>query len=523
MLLVKASTTLATLLIFRGIYLYIKAHLRARAFKRLNPTMTVITATILPQSPMAWLGLVPKWLMNGYSWDWDIRLRYKAFKGSHLDTLAFVGPSETVVHVANPDLCREIMVNRWTEFPKPTHLYYNIDMFGKNVVTLEGKDWRRHRKIASPQFSERNNHLVHEETVRVVEDMFQAWSKQPALPDGGVVADVTRDMMHLALSVISAASFGVRFEWDSENVEHNIPEGHQMPFQHAVETFLRRIPVRMVTPEFLYKLPIKYLRDTKLANDEFHKYLLEFIEKSKKSETGGDNLLNLLVKAAEKEEQGQGLSEVELTGNAFVFMVAGHETTAGSLVYALTHLAINPDIQETLYREVVSVIGTKEAPMYTQFHDFPYAQAIMHEAMRMNAPISLIPKWTGEQSQTLGPFILPPRTGVNITTYGLHFNESAWGTDAETFNPSRFLSDPTSVPKSNWNKDAHSPFSEGPRSCLGKKFAQVEFVCFLVMLAQRYTWRLQDGDIGEKVLESRSMLSTKPKKHVKLVFKRRDI
>ncbi|KAJ3403799.1 hypothetical protein HDV05_007604 [Chytridiales sp. JEL 0842] len=526
MLWVKTGATIAGLLVARTAYLYVKAFLRAAQLKRMNPSLTVHTVPAVPFSILVMFGLLPNWVIKGFDKEWPVRMKYKVFQGTHLNTFAIVGPHNTVLCCADPDLTHEMMVSRWTEFRKPTHNYGVLDIFGQNVVTTEGSEWRRHRKFSAPSFSEKNMYLVHEETIAAMRMMFAAWESQAKTNGvdienkGEFVVNVSRDMFHMALAVISAAAFGVRLDWESENdIGKKIPEGHQMSFQQSLEIVMYRLTQWLLFPKFLFKLPIKYLRETKDGYEDFKKYMLEFIKVAEKNENS--TLLSLLVKAGSEENEDQGLSKDELVGNAFIFLVAGHETTAGVLNYALAHLAINPDIQEKLHNEVTNVIGDNDLPSYNNYNEFPYIHAIMHETLRLNAAVSLIPKWTGDQERTLGPYVISPKTNVDIITYGLHYNPKVWGPDVNEYRPERFLSDPASVAKSNWNKNAFAPFSEGPRSCLGKKFSQVEFCCALAMLSQKYTWRLQPGTNVEKMMESSTLLTTKTTLPVKLLFKRR--
>lgn len=98
---------------------------------------------------------------------------------------------------------QEITTNK-VDFSKPIKMYKVLSFFGPNIVASEFDEWKRHRRVAAPSFSETNNRLVYEETTRIVTELFQFWS---ANGDGGVVkvknvVDLTSD---LALMVISAA------------------------------------------------------------------------------------------------------------------------------------------------------------------------------------------------------------------------------------------------------------------------------------------------------------------------------
>jgi cytochrome P450 len=194
------------------------------------------------------------------------------FGCSHRDTFAVVSPRGIGVFLADPELCKEVMVTQWTQFPKPTHFYGLLDLFGRNVVTTEGKEWRRHRKISSPSFSEKNNYMVHDETVSAVKMMFEAWEEDAKKRQGldvnggdGFVINTSRDMMHLALTVISAAGFGVGLDWEYESLPKKLPNGHKMSFQHTLEILIGRLNIWLLVPKMVFSLPVKYLAETKTA------------------------------------------------------------------------------------------------------------------------------------------------------------------------------------------------------------------------------------------------------------------
>ena len=109
-------------------------------------------------------------------------------------------------------------------FPKPTEIYESVSIFGRNIVATEHDEWRKHRKVASPAFSERNNTLVFQETTRIVLDLFQMWKEQ-GQGNVAVVRDMTDVTFELALQVIASAAFGYSIAWKDEG---KVPLGHKM-------------------------------------------------------------------------------------------------------------------------------------------------------------------------------------------------------------------------------------------------------------------------------------------------------
>lgn len=84
-------------------------------------------------------------------------------------------------------------------FPKPVHQYKTLQFFGDNIVASEGNDWKRYRKVAAPAFSEKNNKLVWDETVKIMVDMFHTlWNDAPEITVNHCV-EITLPVSHLRL------------------------------------------------------------------------------------------------------------------------------------------------------------------------------------------------------------------------------------------------------------------------------------------------------------------------------------
>jgi cytochrome P450 len=136
----------------------------------------------------------------------------------------------------------------------------------------------------------------------------------------------------ISLHVMAGAGYGYPMEWEEVG---DIPEGHKMTFHQSIHATLDNIITYVVVPRFLLgSLPIIHFRETKQAFDEIGQYVMELIDMGKdsrgsKPETG-ENILSNLVKHSVHVWEGpkdQALEDDELIGNAYVFLVAGHETT----------------------------------------------------------------------------------------------------------------------------------------------------------------------------------------------------
>lgn len=110
------------------------------------------------------------------------------------------------------------MMTRRNDFVKPVELYAIVDIFGSSILSTEGADWRRHRKIVAPAFSEKSNSLVWRESCQQTLSMINVWSKLEGNADGDMkIHDTAPYTATMALHVISSAGFGVKQLWDGES------------------------------------------------------------------------------------------------------------------------------------------------------------------------------------------------------------------------------------------------------------------------------------------------------------------
>ena len=236
--------------------------------------------------------------------------------------------------------------------------------------------------------------------------MFQKWEEQ----GGDVVWQ--EDSTKLTLSVISEAGFGQRFNMFSDDTQTIAPEyqamGIQMSFKEVMEIISNHLLLRITLPRLAYTLfPTKRLQRIDQGFKDFEKYAEHFIQEGKaQGEEGRKDLLGLLI-------QNSHLSQQDILSNTFIFLVAGHETTANTLSFSMGLLALHPDIQEQVYEESVAVLGHLDPDTddyYSCVNKLPLAKAVFEETLRLYPSATNIPKWTVEETE-IGGYSIPPRVG----------------------------------------------------------------------------------------------------------------
>jgi hypothetical protein len=189
---------------------------------------------------------------------WPWKLRHAPFASLGTDTFLTVAPGGIIMHTADANVIAEIMA-RATDFPKPTHIYRHIEIYGKNVVSSEGAMWRRHRRLTSPAFTEKNNRLVWKETLAQTQVVLASWLGPGADGRCRTIRQVASDSMRLSLNVISHAGLGQRMEWpkatgDEVPEKENLSETHTMSFTFALQYLLHNLLYIMLLPKWVLSM-----------------------------------------------------------------------------------------------------------------------------------------------------------------------------------------------------------------------------------------------------------------------------
>ncbi|KAL7268291.1 putative P450 monooxygenase [Rhizina undulata] len=532
-------------------------------------------AAIFIYSTQSIINYIPQWIQNKIlRWPYiRVNWRYKARFEQHKrlgGAFLIVSPAAIKANVADKDCCKEVLSSRHGigKYLIKINGRDGLEIYGTNIFTVEGQHWRRFRRITAATFNEANHKLVWHEALHQASRMLIEWTTSspstvahpsPSGKSNWAVRNMLYDGKALALNVLSHAAFGIPLYYPG-NTAHDpelqekdfiqkrgrdsyfstevIPEGHSFTWGKAMSEvtsdFTLTVATLCVLPPWFENFGPVAIRKIWKAYHEGREYIdrlikreADLIASAKKSGVGVSNvnLISSLIKA-EQEESRDALSmrPEELTGNAFMYILAGHETTAVALHLTLILLAVHTDVQEWLIERLDEELeGQDEDPQkwdYSVYQKLASVQCVMNESLRFATPepnvfrISEQPvpiKLNGET------YVIPPKTHLTPNFVGVHFNPEYWGEDAEVFRPSRWYipkdipiiaDDPTLSPTFRSSATADlgasdgpalssggvrkpSPgtffvFSDGQRPCLGRKFAEVELVAILAALFRKH-------------------------------------
>lgn len=184
-----------------------------------------------------------------------------------------------------------------------------------------------------------------------------------------------------------------------------------------------------------------------------------------------------LLECLLKNEDGK-FTQKQICDHILTYLNAGLDTTAAHLNYTVLFLAMHPDYQEKLYREVATV----EKADHQSIEKLDYLDRVVKESFRLAPPIFLIGRETVEDFEIAPGIVIPKDTSLCINTFVLHRRQEIYGKDSDLFNPDNFL--PEAVAKR--HPYSFQPFSSGRRNCIGYKFAYVFIKLALAELTRNF-------------------------------------
>ncbi|OCH86929.1 cytochrome P450 [Obba rivulosa] len=176
-------------------------------------------------------------------------------------------------------------------------------------------------------------------------------------------------------------------------------------------------------------------------------------------------------------------------------LLASRDTTATLLTYATYFLAEHPEVLTRLRAEVIEHCGTNKPPTFENIKAMRYLRAVINETLRLFPPVPLntresrsepcvFPKSDRTYAESEQPLYVPANTLIMTVSFLQHRNPALWGPDADVFDPDRWLD--ARLSRFTANPLMYTPFSAGPRICIGQNYALNEASCFLARLLQQF-------------------------------------
>ncbi|MGP3689046.1 cytochrome P450 [Streptomyces sp. IBSNAI002] len=368
---------------------------------------------------------------------------------------------------------QQVLASESANFRKDNRFYQEIrDSFGNGLLTSQDEDYLRQRRLVQPLFTRRRVDGYAQAVAAETEAVVSGWAQAP----GGVV-EVSGQMTHLALRAVARILFGADVEATVDVVDRCFPV--------ITEYVLRRgyspanIPRSWPTPAN---------KRAAAAMDELYAVCDTIIgdRRTRPAEGSGEDLLTLL--AAAKSADDAEFDATELRDQVLIFLLAGHETTATSLGFALHLLARHPEEQERAREEIGRVLGDR-TPEAADLDRLPYLTRVLKETMRLYPAAPVIGR-NAVAATEVGGHAIPAGANVILAPWVTHRDPLHWP-DPDRFDPERF----TPEAEAGRPRYAWFPFGGGPRACIGQHFSMLESVIALAVILRAYELEAVDTEV----------------------------
>ena len=370
-----------------------------------------------------------------------------------------------------PDAIRHVLVDNYENYSRtPAGLRVLRPMLGEGLLIAEGRAWKHQRRTLAPAFTPRAVTTLIPHMVAVTDETIANLRR-----GGGGAVDLREIMQRMTLEIAGRTMFSFGME------RHGA----------TLRDFVMEYADRLARPSFLdLILPLNWPTPRDFPRARFRKRWTRFIgmlmaERRAAGKQEGAPARDLfdLMNAARDPETGEAFSEAQLGDQVATMILAGHETTATALFWALYLLALDPVAQEQLAAEARQLSADGEADL----DRLKFTRAVVDETMRLYPPAFLIARAAAGNDEVAG-IPIKKHDVILIAPWLLHRHEKLWR-DPNAFVPERFLS-PAPPP----DRFAYLPFGVGARVCIGAHFALVEATLVLARIIAAFRVTLLDKD-----------------------------
>ncbi|WP_054005067.1 cytochrome P450 [Cypionkella psychrotolerans] len=370
----------------------------------------------------------------------------------------------------DPALVNRVLIERPDDFPKSNRIREGLNpLLGNSVFVTNGEVWKRQRRIIDPAF----------EGGRLRDTFPAMWAAGQAalarMPLGEV--EVEAEMSHAAADVIFRTLFSIP-------IEHEVAAAVFAEFR----TYQRAQPILNLAAFLpLPKWVPRFHRPATKRSAAVIRGLITRLTEGRAVEiaagTAPDDLATKIMTTADPQT-GERFETAEMVDQVAIFFLAGHETSASALSWALLMLAMDADVQEKVAGEALAL---GDRPEFSALPKLRFTRDVFREVLRLYPPVPMMVRENAVPEEMRGRKVAPGAQIV-LSPWHLHRHERIWERPDE-FDPNRWQTEENRA----CARDAYMPFSAGPRVCTGAGFAMVEGTLLLALLARAFRFECVAG------------------------------
>lgn len=386
--------------------------------------------------------------------------------------------------VGSAPLAYQVLVEDADAFVKaPGLAQLGRPLLGRGLLTAEGDEHRRQRKLMAPAFAPRR--MAGYAEVMAARAADAADRLRP-----GATIDLAEAMMALTLDIVGRTLFDVDLAGEARAVADALTAA----MQYIIDSITAPLP---------YSWPLPRNRRLRRAVASLDEIVLRIIADRRARAADRGDVLSILLEA--KDDDGRGMSDRELRDEIMTLMLAGHETTANLLSWTWMALAEQPAVRARLDAELDAALAGRP-PTFADLPRLPYTLAVLEEALRLYPPAYVVAR-EAVRPLRLGAARVEPGHVVLVAIRAMQ-RRPDYFPEPERFDPGRFLADGRASGSSlHGRRPGYLPFGAGPRVCIGNHFALTEAQLVLATWAQRFRFRLA----GRGPIEPEPLVTLRPR------------
>lgn len=396
--------------------------------------------------------------------------------------------------VNQPDLIDTVLKERPLDFPKSARISEGLrPLLGESVFLTNGAQWQRQRRIIDPAFE--GGRL--RDTFPAMLAAGQAASAR--LAEG--VTEIEAQTSHAAADVIFRTLFSIPIE--HEIAAQVFSEFRDYQRTQPILNLAAFVPLPRWMPRF-------HRARTRASARSIRRLITRLTETRMEEIAAGtapDDLASKIMTTADPET-GERFGTAEMVDQVAIFFLAGHETSASALAWALYLLALYPDAQERVAAEAATL---SEKPAFSDMSRLKFTRDVFREALRLYPPVPMMVREATRAERFRDRFV-KAGSQIVLSPWHLHRHERLWDRP-DAFDPDRYATDNGK----SCLRAAYMPFSAGPRVCTGAGFAMVEGPLLLALLLRDWRFDTVPGEVPVPVAH----LTVRAKDGIRLSLTRR--
>ncbi len=414
------------------------------------------------------------------------------------DLVRFTAFGRTILQFNHPTLVHEMLVRDAPHHHRNLVMQRSKAVLGEGLLTSEAPFHLRQRRLAQPAFHRDRIAAYGTVISHLTQLTTDTWTD-------GAITDVRQSMLLLALRIVGKTLFDTDVEQDIHQISEAVDS-----FQYFL--LLAFIPFSSA----VQRLPLPAMRRIRQGRERLDTLIHRMIRERRADLTDRGDLLSMLLAATDPEPgpngESQTMSDRQVRDECLTILLAGHETTANALSFALALLAHHPEIQDQLAAESIRVLQGR-LPTAADYPNLPLAEQVFAEALRLYPPVWVTARTAAEPYDYRG-FPIPRGAMLLAPQFAAHRDPRFWP-DPLAFDPARF----TPANKATRPRFAYYPFGAGTRQCIGEGLAWMEGTLILAAVAQ--AWRLAPAPNTPAEIPYTPSVSLRPKGPVPLRVHRR--